>query len=349
MSELRTSRSTSTFLAALAGERPARRPLWIMRQAGRYLPEYRATREKASFHDLCCTPELAAEVTLQPLRRFDLDAAIIFSDILTPLGPMGCEFSFADGAPKLAAPLRDEAAIRRLHLVDAREELGFVAEAIRMVKREIAPTPLIGFAGSPFTLAAYLIEGGGGKGEFRHLKTMLYARPDLLDTLLDVLAEQVARHLTMQVEAGADAVQVFDSWAGILSPADHARVVLPRLQRIMAQLAPLGVPRILFSKGGTTHLAALRQAGADALSLDWTADLGAVAAAVPELKLQGNLDPIVLFAPPAEVSRRAAEICRAGDAAAGHVFNLGHGILPETPIASVEALIETVHAHVPEG
>lgn len=349
MNSQSTPTSTSPFLAALRGERPSRRPLWIMRQAGRYLPEYRATREKASFHDLCATPELAAEVTLQPLRRFDLDAAIIFSDILTPLGPMGAEFSFADGAPKLARPLRDEAAIRALHVVEPREELGFVAEAIRLVKAEIAPRPLIGFAGSPFTLAAYLIEGGGGKGEFRHLKTMLYARGDLLDVLLDVLTEQVIRHLAMQVEAGADAVQVFDSWAGILSPADHERVVLPRLQTIMARLAPLGVPRILFSKGGTTHLAALRRAGADALSLDWTADLRAVATQAPDLVLQGNLDPVVLFAGTAEVQQRAAEICRAGDAAAGHVFNLGHGILPETPIASVEALIETVHAHVAEA
>jgi uroporphyrinogen decarboxylase len=349
MSIRRDSTSTPAFLAALRGERPQRRPLWIMRQAGRYLPEYRATREKATFRDLCCTPELAAEVTLQPLRRFDLDAAIIFSDILTPLAPMGAEFSFADGAPKLAAPLRSEAAIRALHLVEPREELAFVAEAIRLVKAEIAPKPLIGFAGSPFTLAAYLIEGGGGKGEFRHLKTMLYARGDLLGELLDLLAEQVGRHLTMQVEAGADAVQIFDSWAGILSPADHERVVLPRLQRITAQLAPLGVPRILFSKGGLTHLDALRRAGADALSLDWTADLGAVVAEAPDLVLQGNLDPVVLFADPAEVRRRAAEICRAGDAAAGHVFNLGHGILPETPIASVEALVEAVHAHAPEA
>ncbi len=338
------STTPQPFLAALRGERPRHRPLWIMRQAGRYLPEYLAVRERASFHDVCTQPELACEVTLQPLRRFDLDAGIIFSDILTPLGPMGATFDFSHGAPKLAAPVRDEAAIRALKVVDPRESLGFVAEAIRMVKAEIGTKPLIGFAGSPFTLAAYLIEGGGSQ-EFRHLKTMLYSRPELLDTLLDILTEQVARHLTMQVEAGADAVQVFDSWAGILSPADHATVVAPRLRTIMARLAPLGVPRILFSKGGLAHMTALRDVGADALSLDWTCDLAEAARQAPDLALQGNLDPTVLFGDLEQVRRRTEAICRAGDLAAGHVFNLGHGILPETPIAAVEAVVETVHGH----
>ncbi len=336
------------FLVALRGERPERRPLWIMRQAGRYLPEYRAVREKASFHELCTTPALACEVTLQPLRRFDLDAMIIFSDILTPLGPMGAEFDFSQGAPKLAAPLRDERDFARLEVVDPTEQLGFVADAIRLVRSERPQTPLIGFAGAPLTLAAYLVEGGGSS-DFRHFKTLLYSRPELAEQLLGRLADQVVRHLTMQVEAGCAAVQVFDSWASILHPDDYRRFALPPLRTIMRGLADLGVPRILFSKGGAGNLPVLREVGADALSLDWTCDLAQVAAAAPELVLQGNLDPVVLFGTEEELVRRARAVCRAGDHARGHVFNLGHGILPPTPPEMVARLVDTVHDHQPEA
>ena len=335
----------SCFLAALRREPAARRPIWIMRQAGRYLPEYRAVRERVSFHQLCTTPELACEVTLQPLARFDLDAGIIFSDILTPLEPMGAAFDFSDGAPHLAAPLRDERQFDGLRLVDPREELGFVAEAIKLVRAARPDIPLIGFAGAPLTLAAYLVEGGGSQ-DFRHFKSLLYTRPDLAHRLLDLLADQVARHLAMQVAAGCAAVQVFDSWASILHPTDYHDFALPPLQRIMTALAPLGVPRILFSKGGAGNLAALREVGADCLSLDWTCDLAAVAAQAPDLALQGNLDPVVLFGSEQEIERRARAVCRAGDGAAGHVFNLGHGILPPTPPEAVSLLIETVHAHL---
>jgi len=315
-----------------------------MRQAGRYLPEYRAVRERVSFHDLCTTPELASEVTLQPLRRFDLDAGIIFSDILTPLGPMGAAFDFSDGSPRLAAPLRDEQDLHRLRLVDPREELGFVAEAIRIVCRERPDIPLIGFAGAPLTLAAYLVEGGGSQ-EFRHFKTLLYSRPELAAALMELLAKQVARHLAMQGAAGCAAVQVFDSWAAILHPGDYRRFALPGLRHIMDRLAPLGGPRILFSKGGEGNLPTLLETGADCLSLDWTCDLGAVAAQAPGKVMQGNLDPVVLFGSEAEIVRRARAVCRAGDRAAGHVFNLGHGILPETSPDAVARLVEVVHAH----
>jgi uroporphyrinogen decarboxylase len=338
----------SPFLVALRGGRPARRPLWIMRQAGRYLPEYRAVREKVSFHQLCTTPELACEVTLQPLARYDLDAGIIFSDILTPLEPMGAPFDFSQGSPRLAEPLREERQLRSLRVIDPREELAFVADAIKLVRQARPEIPLIGFAGAPLTLAAYLVDGGGSQ-DFRHFKTLLYSRPDLAHHLLDTLAEQVARHLQMQVEAGCAAVQVFDSWASILHPTDYRAFALPALQRIMDALSTAGVPRILFSKGGAGNLATLRETGADCFSLDWTCDLAAVAAAAPDHALQGNLDPVVLFGSEAEIQRRARAVCRAGDHARGHVFNLGHGILPQTPPEAVTLLVETVHAHRTEA
>ena len=249
------------FLNACMGKPVDTTPVWIMRQAGRYLPEYRATRARAgSFMQLCMNPELACEVTLQPLRRYDLDAGIIFSDILTPLGPMGAEFDFSQGSPKLAAPLRTEADLARLRVVEPREELGFVAEAIGLVTGEKPETPLIGFAGAPLTLAAYLVEGGGSS-DFRHFKALLYSRPEVVAGLLDTLADQVTRHLTMQVEAGCAAVQIFDSWASILHPHDYARVALPPIKKIIDGLAHLGVPRILFSKGGAGNLPALATVG----------------------------------------------------------------------------------------
>ena len=336
------------FLAALRGETPSRRPLWIMRQAGRYLPEYRAVREKVTFHELCTRPELACEVTLQPLARYDLDAGIIFSDILTPLGPMGAEFDFSKGAPKLAHPLRDEREMDALRVVDPREELSFVAEAIGMVRAARPEIPLIGFAGAPLTLAAYLVEGGGSQ-DFRNFKTLLYSRPELAARLLDKLADQVIKHLTMQVEAGCSAVQVFDSWASILHPADYAHFALPPIRKIMDGLAGLGVPRILFSKGGIGNLPALAGVGSDALSLDWTCDLATAAKGAPDKVLQGNLDPVVLFGTEQEIVRRTKAVCRAGDAARQHVFNLGHGILPETPPEALALVIETVHAHGTEA
>jgi uroporphyrinogen decarboxylase len=343
---LKTATDVQPFLAALRGERPSRRPVWLMRQAGRYLPEYQKVRASHTFVQICKTPELACEVTLQPVRRFGFDAAILFSDILIPLEPMGAAFVFEDGGPRLATPVRGERDIETLRLVEPREELAFVAEAIGLLKRELGEIPLIGFAGAPFTLASYLVEGGSSK-EHRHLKALLQNRPELLRQLLDRLADQVTSCLRMQIEAGCDAVQLFDSWAGILTPADHERLVLPGLQRIFSGLGDLSAPRILFSRGGVTHLSQIQRAGADAVSLDWTVGIGEALPQLAGLCLQGNLDPLVLLGPAAEIRRRALDICRAGDQATGHVFNLGHGILPETPLWAVETLVETVHGHFP--
>ncbi len=343
-----TTTTGSAYLAALRGQPTGHRPIWIMRQAGRYLPEYRRVRETTSFRDLYRTPELACEVTLQPIRRFGFDAAILFSDILTPLEPMGAPFVFTDGGPRLERPVRDEADIAALRVVDPRDELAFVAESIRLVKAELGDaTPLIGFAGAPLTLASYLVEGGGSK-DFKQLKALLYSRPELLDALLAKLADQIALHLRLQVEAGADAVQLFDTWGGILHPGDYRRFVLPHLQRIFRSLADLGVPRVLFLKGAAPYLELCTESGADAVGVDWTVDLADAAARLGDLPLQGNLDPLCLFGSPEEIRRRALAVCRAGDAAPGHVFNLGHGILPDTPLAAVETLVETVHAYRPE-
>jgi uroporphyrinogen decarboxylase len=319
-----------------------------MRQAGRYLPEYRALREKVSFRELCRQPELAAEVTLQPLRRFGFDAAILFSDILTPLEPMGAPFDFADGGPRLEQPVRTAAAIDQLRVVDPREELGFVAEAIRLVKTEAAGTPLIGFAGAPLTLAAYLVQGGGS-ADFAEFKRLVYTRPDLLTRLLDRLADQVADHLAMQVEAGADAVQLFDTWAGLLVPADYRRLVLPRVRRIMDRLAASGVPRIFFARGVPSLLADADAFGADVLGIDWMVEIGTALRLAGLRPVQGNLDPLVLLGSPEEIRRRTRAVLRAGAAAPGHVFNLGHGIVPATPLRAVETLVATVREYRPEA
>lgn len=332
----------SIFLKNLRGEPCERTPIWVMRQAGRYLPEYQEVRKRYSFNEMCRTPEAACEVTLQPIRRFGFDAAIMFSDILTPLEAMGAAFDFSQGGPRLEKPVRTEAEIDALRTYEPREGTGFVAEAIGMMKEGLGErTPLIGFAGSPFTLATYLVEGGGSK-DFVTLKTMLYSRPDLLRKLMDKLTDQTLAYLRMQVEAGVDAVQLFDTWGGILHPADYAAVVLPCVRRIMDGLADAGVPRIYFLKGSAPYLDLVTTLDVEALGLDWTMDM---ARSLPHLEgfaVQGNLDPLALFGTHEEIRRRALEICAAGRKAKGHVFNLGHGITPPTPIAAVETLVETV-------
>lgn len=339
-----TTTTGSPYLAALRGERPDRRPIWIMRQAGRYLPEYREVRATTSFIGLCKTPELACEVTLQPIRRFGFDAAILFSDILVPLEPMGAPFRFDDGGPKMEKEIRHEDQVHALRVVDSREHLGYVGDAIRLIKGELgAKTPLIGFAGAPLTLASYMIEGGGSK-DFQHLKTMLYARPELLRELLDKLADQILDYMLMQVDAGVDALQLFDTWGGILHPQDYAETVLPGIVKIMDGLKDAGVPRVYFLKGSAPFLQHVKTVDAEAFGLDWTLDL-AEAAGTLGRPVQGNLDPLCLFGSKQEIRRRALEICRRGDAAAGHVFNLGHGILPPTPIENVETLVETVQGY----
>jgi len=346
--------STTTvfpFLAALRGERPTARPVWIMRQAGRILPEYHKLRQRYSFSDLCQTPELACQVTLQPIQRFGFDAAILFNDILLPLNPLlaplGDGFVFTERGPQLERPIRLEQDVAALACPEAARDLAYVAETIRMIKGELPETPLIGFAGAPLTLAAYLVEGGGSRNH-QQLKSMLFNEPDLLQSLLDKLTNQVIDYLRLQIAAGVDAIQLFDSWAGILSPEDYEVFVLPTHQRIFAALQGTGVPRILFVKGSAPFLDQLALAGADAVSLDWTLDLAGVLPKLGDLTLQGNLDPLALFGPPAEIRRRVTAICRAGDRARGHVFSLGHGVLPDTPLAGVEALVQAVRDYRPQ-
>lgn len=339
-----------TFLRALRREATPYTPIWIMRQAGRYLPEYNATRKRAgNFLTLCKTPELATEVTLQPLARFPLDAAIIFSDILTIPDAMGLELYFVEGeGPKFRRPLRDEAAIKALRAPDPEEQLGYVMAAIRMTIRALdGRVPLIGFSGSPYTLACYMIEGGGS-GDFRLVKTMLYDRPDLLKHILAINAQAVTAYLKAQVSAGAQALMIFDTWGGSLAHGAYLEFSLPYMQQIVTALksdpATQNVPLVLFTKGGGLWLERLAATGCDALGLDWTQDLTAARRRVGErVALQGNLDPMSLFAAPQQVRAEVAGALAAFGSGNGHVFNLGHGISQHTPPDRVAALVAAVH------
>jgi uroporphyrinogen decarboxylase len=349
-----------TFLRACLRQPTAYTPVWLMRQAGRYLAEYRATRDKAgSFMGLATNPELATEVTLQPLDRFELDAAILFSDILTVPDAMGLGLSFAAGeGPRFAHPVRDEAAVQALRVPDL-DRLRYVFDAVTSIRRALAlraqPVPLIGFSGSPWTLACYMVEGGGSD-DYHRVKTMLYARPDLLHRILAVNAEAVTAYLNAQIDAGAQAVMVFDSWGGVLADAAFHAFSLHYTRQVLAGLKRehqgQRIPAIVFTKGGGLWLEAMADSGADVLGLDWTCSLAAARRRVGgRVALQGNLDPAVLFATPEAVAR---EGCAALDSFAagadgggldGHIFNLGHGINQHTPPENVAALVESVHAH----
>ncbi len=335
---------TDRFLRACRRQPVDRTPLWIMRQAGRYLPEYRALRQQVDFLTLCKTPELAVEASLQPLRRFPLDAAIIFSDILLPLEALGVRMTFNPG-PKLAEPIRTRAQVEALSRRSAAETVPFVADAVGLLRRELdGKTPVIGFCGAPFTLAAYLVQGEGKEG-FGAVKTMLYREPATLEHLLDRLSAAMAEYLALQIAAGAQAVQIFDSWAGLLAADVYERFALRWVRRIVDAVAPLGVPVIYFLNGGPHLLGQASNVGADVLGLCWRMPLDIAAAIVgPEVALQGNLDPHALFAAPDEVRRQADGILARVAGRPGHVMNLGHGILPDTPIASVEALVAAVQA-----
>ena len=327
------------LVRALRGEPVDRTPIWFMRQAGRYLPEYRAVRSRVSFLDLCRDPDLGLEVTLQPVDRFGLDGAIVFSDILTVLEALGCEVVF-DPAPKLTAPIRtaaDAAALRRPDVADA---LAVAPEVIRRWRRARPEVPILGFAGAPFTLLCYLVEGRGSK-DWVHVKRMLYEAPALAERLLDLLADVVGDHLQNQVDAGAAAVQLFDTWAGALSPADFRRWALPASRRALARVT--GAPRIFYTKDTAPFLPWIPEIGADVVGLDWRVDLAAARHALGATPVQGNLDPVRLFAPPDDIRAEVRRILAAGGTR-GHIFNLGHGILPETPLAGVEAMVETVKA-----
>jgi uroporphyrinogen decarboxylase len=338
------------FLRALLREPTPRTPLWMMRQAGRYLPEYRATRARAgSFMQLCMTPDYACEVTLQPLARYRLDAAILFSDILTiphALG-LGLEFEAGEG-PRLDRPVRTPADIDRLPSLDPERELRYVMDAVRTIRRELGGrVPLIGFAGSPWTVATYCVEGGGSKA-FARIKSMLYGAPQELHRLLAHLTRATTDYLNAQIRAGAQAVMVFDTWGGALAPAAYREFSLRYMADICAGLIRehdgRRVPAILFTKGGGQWLADLAATGADALGVDWTTDLATARAAVGgRVALQGNLDPSVLYAPPAAIRAEVGKVLASYGAGPGHVFNLGHGIHPDVPPEHAGAMVDAVH------
>ncbi len=338
------------LLRALARQPVAVTPVWLMRQAGRYLPEYLATRARAgSFMQLCQTPELACEVTLQPLARFPLDAAILFSDILTIPDAMGLGLSFNEGAgPRLAHPIRSAAEVKRLGVPDPETELGYVMAAVRLIRRELAGrAPLIGFAGSPWTLATYMIEGGASR-EFAWCKGMLYAEPALLHQLLDTVARSVLVYLNAQVAAGVQCLMIFDTWGGILPPRAYREFSLRYMAQIVAGLRReqegRPVPVVLFTKGGGAWLEAMAATGCDALGLDWTIDLGDARQRVGrQIALQGNLDPCVLYAPPARIRQEVATLLADFGAGSGHIFNLGHGIHPLIDPDHVAVMVEAVH------
>jgi uroporphyrinogen decarboxylase len=318
-----------------------------MRQAGRYLAEYREVRKSHGLLEICRTPELAVEVTLQPVRKFGFDAAILFSDLLVPLEPLGIPFSFAAGeGPRIENPIRSRSDVDRLRPVEPRESLSFTLEAIGLLRRELE-VPLIGFAGAPFTLASYAIEGGPSKS-FEKTKALMYEDPATWDRLLSTLASVVRDYLAAQIEAGAQAVQLFDSWVGALSPEDYRERVLPHSRKILEPLGKLGVPRIHFGTGTSGILPEMRDAGADVVGLDWRIDLDRGWAAVgTDVAVQGNLDPLALLAPKEVLLDRIDRVLHRAAGRAGHVFNLGHGILPGTPVENVELLVDRVHHHEP--
>jgi uroporphyrinogen decarboxylase len=336
------------FLRACRRQTVPRTPIWMMRQAGRYLPAYRAVRQRASFLELCRTPELACEVTLQPIDEFGFDAAILFSDILITLPPMGVDVAFPDAGPKIGNPVRTSEAIAKLAVPDPTADLGYVLDAIRLIKRGLADrVPLIGFAGAPLTMLTYAVEGGGSK-DYAHTKKLLYGAPADAHALLDKLARTCAVFLEAQVAAGVDCVQLFDSWGGIVSPGDFREYPLRYAKRVIELLraSPTwrggGVPIIYFVNGCAPYLDDYASSGADVLGVDWRVGIDEVRRRVGDgVALQGNLDPGALFAPPAEIRARVADIlARAGTT--GHIFNLGHGVLPETNPEHVRAMVNAV-------
>ena len=330
------------FLRACRREPVDRPPVWLMRQAGRYLPEYRELRARASFLTLCKTPELAVEASLQPLRRFPLDAAILFSDILIPLEPMGISLRY-DPGPELDPPIRSRADVEALRIPAVADQVPFVGEAVRLLARELGEAiPVIGFAGAPFTLAAYLVEGQGGNG-FAAAHAMLREDPATFRLLLDRLAAGMTEYLALQVRSGASAVQLFDSWAGLLAPEEFRALALPPLQRIVKGLRPLGVPVIYFARGIGRFLEDAAATGADVLGICWQTPLAeARRRCGGKIALQGNLDPEVLLQGPAATRAGTRAVLTSAGRAPGHIMNLGHGVLPGTPLESVAALVETV-------
>ena len=335
---------TPLLLRAARRQPTAATPVWLMRQAGRYLPEYRALRERHGFLELCRTPAAAAEVTLQPVRRFAVDAAILFADILLIVEPLDVGLEFARGeGPVIHRPVRSAADVARLKPIDVESSVGSVFETVRLVRRALSPSvALIGFAGAPFTVASYVVEGGASR-DFVHTKRLMYEAPAAWHRLMEVLADATATYLNGQIDAGAQAVQLFDSWVGALAPDDYRAYVLPHTRSVIRALRP-GVPVIHFGTGTATLLPLMREAGGDVIGLDWRVDLDRGWAAVGgEVGVQGNLDPALLLAKPAVFRERVKAILARAGGRPGHIFNLGHGVHQATPVEHVQALVDMVH------
>ena len=332
----------STFLDACYGRNNSRLPVWIMRQAGRYLPEYREVRSRVSFQELCHTPEIIAEVVRQPVEKFGLDAAILFSDILTMLEPMGAEVSFPDGGPKISNPIQNIDDVKSLRRINPEKELSFVLDGIRAIKNKLPNTPLIGFCGSPFTLACYLIEGGGSK-DFAKPRRFLHEQPEAAETLIDLLTEGLSRYLRNQINAGAEAVQIFGSWSGVLSPDMFARFVADPVTRIFENIKDTNVPRILFVNNIAPYLDQVRNIPCEVIGVAYRLPLRKAMDSLPNHAIQGNLDPAMLFASTGNVRQATVRMLESVKDHNRLIVNLGHGIQPETPLEAVEAFVETVH------
>jgi len=335
-----------TFLRACRGEKVDYTPVWLMRQAGRYLKEYQEVRAKVDFLTLCKTPELAAKVTLQPVDILGVDAAILFSDILIPVEAMGMHLEFSDKkGPILGEPVRNKSGVDKLIIPDTEDSMPFVLEAIKILSRELSNrVPLIGFSGAPFTLATYIIEGGSSRN-FINTKKMMYQNPGLFAALFEKITSTVIDYLSAQIRAGAQAVQLFDSWAGILSPFDYENVIFPYVKSAVKALKKNhDVPVIYFVNDCAGVLDIAKKSGADVIGIDWRVDMGrAVKGLGKRVSVQGNLDPLVLFGPKEHIEERVQDILNKAESARGHIFNLGHGILPETPVENAVAMVEAVH------
>jgi len=333
------------FLRACLGEEVEYTPVWLMRQAGRYLPQYQAVRANVDFLTLCKTPELAAEVTLQPVEILGVDAAILFSDILIPVEAMGMPLEFPEkSGPTLNEPIRNKSAVDKLVVPDTEDDMPFIIKTIRILKEKLN-VPLIGFSGAPFTLATYMIEGGSSKN-FVHTKRMMFQNNRLFQYLMDKLTLTVTSYLTAQIRAGVQVVQIFDTWAGAVTPYDYRESILPFVKRAIAELKREGVPIIYFANDCAGILKEVKKSGADVFGIDWKIDISdAIKKLGKKAVVQGNLDPCALFLSKEEIEERVKDILWKGETAKGHIFNLGHGILPETPVENAIALVEAVHKY----
>ena len=335
----------TVFLEACRGQDVAYTPVWIMRQAGRYLPQYQAVRAHLDFLTLCKTPELAVKVTLQPVDILGVDAAILFSDILIPVEAMGMRLSFSEKqGPLLSEPIRNKSAVERLIVPDTEEDMPYVIETIKILRRELEnKVPLIGFSGAPFTLATYMVEGGTSKN-FLNTKKMMFQHNGVFSYLMEKLTDMVISYLAAQIKAGAQAVQLFDTWAGVLTPIDYKNYVLPYVKKIITELKKQEVPLIYFVNNCAGILKEVKKSGADVIGIDWRIDLSeAIKRLGKKIVVQGNLDPCALFLSQEELEERIKDVLWKGETAKGHIFNLGHGILPDTPVDNVIAMVEAVH------